>query len=31
MPKNLASMQIQKVAAFNPDRKKININPDKYS
>ena len=27
----VSSMQIQKVAAFNPDRKKINLNPNKYS
>ena len=27
----VSSMQIQKVATFNSDRKKINLNPDKYS
>ena len=29
MVKNVASIQIQKVATFNPDRKKINLIPNK--
>ena len=29
IPKNVASIQIQKVAAFNSDRKQINLIPNK--